>query len=663
MKKSHLSSTWVAKMKWFVKSKWLFPSIVLLGLCTLTALNLNGSSIGVYHSFLYGSSPDANLVAGMPQPIRSDEWLVNTQMTIIQREDGYPYINHDFAQDKNMSLVIDAPYKEWSALFKPQNFSFFVLPFENAFAFKWWFLLSILLISSYFFCLKLLPGKIWIAVLGAITISFSPFVFWWYQTSTAATIAYGFLIMTISMNIIDNNPITLFKRKLGMVWSKILRISILTYLLTSFALILYPPYQIPVAIVVFFFVLGYLIHSARNKAKFRLWSIASSFAIVIAFTGALCGTYLLTRSDVVSTIENTAYPGKRIVTSGGYDINHLLVSYLQPQLERTIQGKNYYKNQSESSNFILLPTFFILPAIALLAYLYKMNKKLEWTLLMIIACNLLFFAQMFLPGVDFITKFFALQIVPLDRLVIGMGVATFVLIIYSLATMDANKFAPSKKVSISLIVYSIVMFGIMVWAGFTTSSEYPSFISNKLLIMFLAGVVAFGSTCLGLNKPKIGLSIIALFSVASVITIHPLYRGLGVIYNGEVSKVSQNISPKNSVWAAAQNIYLENIPLMSQRKSLTGIAAYPSNDFWNKEVGPSENFIYNRYAHTFLSTNDSAPLVLVGSDLFAISAGCERKVEQKIDYIISTTTLDDSCRQLIKTLQLPGVTLYFYKRS
>jgi len=101
---------------------------------------------------------------------------------------------------------------------------------------------------------------------------------------------------------------------------------------------------------------------------------------------------------------------------------------------------------------------------------------------------------------------------------------------------------------------------------------------------------------------------------------------------------------------------------MSQRRAVTGIAAYPSIDFWKEEVGTSDNFVYNRYAHTFLSSNDSSPLVLVSADLFAISAGCERKVDQKINYIISTTTLDGPCRRLLKTLQFPNVILYFYKQ-
>lgn len=644
----------------FLKSIWCFPAILIAILLIFTALNLNGSSIGVYHSFLYGNSKkDPDLIVGKPQTIRSDEWLVNTQMTIAQEKNGYKQINQNFAENKDMSLVIDAPYIDWSAAFKPQNFSFFILSFEHAFAFKWWLLIVTLLISAYFFFLKLL-GKKTLAILVAIIIGFSPFVFWWYQTSTIAVLAYGFLILLVSMSLIDKTKWTVFSEKLTKTQSTILKTVILSYLLIAFGLILYPPFQIPVAIVVAFFMLGYLINTGERSWR-KILVLLAPFGIAVVITAAACGAFLLTRASTVSAVANTVYPGKRVVATGGYDVKKLLVTYLQPNLQREGQGNMYIMNQSESANFIVLPLFLLVPAVAALAWLYVKKHRIEWILLSLVTCTVLFMADLFVPNIDLFTKLFALHLVPHERLLIGLGFLSVVLAGY-LIKLGAKDIKFTRTMLLAVGGYTAAFFAVSVWAGFETSRLYPHFVSNKISIMLLAG---FLSICLGfliMNRPKLGLGLLALFSVASVIFIHPLYRGLGPIYNSEVTSTIQNLSTKDDVWAAAQHIYLENLPQMSGRKAVTGLAPYPTTSFWKRYSEEKGDAVYNRYAHTFLSTNNSSSLVLVGSDLFAISAGCKRKIAEKITYIVSTTELPESCNKLVKTVKYPAATFYFYKQ-
>src|SRR5687768_15837290 len=97
------------------KSVWLFPLIATACLLMLTVFKISGSSIGIYHSYLYGDTKsDSNLLYGKPQPIRSDEWLVNTQLTIAQSRDDFNRINENITYGRDMSLNIDVPYKEWS---------------------------------------------------------------------------------------------------------------------------------------------------------------------------------------------------------------------------------------------------------------------------------------------------------------------------------------------------------------------------------------------------------------------------------------------------------------------------------------------------------------------------------------------------------------------
>jgi len=639
---------------------FIFPAILFLLLICLTLCRISGTSIGIYHQYLYGpSTHDPNLLFGHPQAIRSDEWLVNTQITISQSQHDFSVTNPEFTDGKDMSVTFDVPYREWSVLFKPELLSFLVMPLEFAFAFKWWFMLFGLMASAYFFVLKLLPNKLFVAILTSIIIGCSPFVFWWYQTNI---MAFGFLILLISMSLIDGAQLRLFKHTFSAKVSTILKTAALSYVLIAFALTLYPPFQIPVALVVFAFLVGYLIQKLSGKPKKVLLKIALPFIVAVAITGATCGTFLLSHSAAVKTIASTVYPGKRSVNAGGYDIKKLLVTYLQPQLERGERGGKYDLNQSESSNFIVLPLFFIAPAIALLVWVKKKKGKIDWILVSLLACLGLFALHLFIPQATPITKLFLLSYVPQSRLVIGLGFMAIVLMTYMISLTIRHKMTLSKKSAWILAGYSFVFFLLMAWAGFETANQYPGFISSKKLVLLLAATLASGLFLVIINRLKTGLFILAAFSIGSIILVNPLYVGLGPIYNSPISDKIKSLSSDKDTWAAANNIVIENLPQISDRHAITGVVGYPSNAFWKANSGMSNDFVYNRYAHVFMTSNDSSDsLLLLGPDLFAVAGGCERKITSQINYIVSASPLSGACDHLIDKLSYPQMTLYFYR--
>jgi hypothetical protein len=136
---------------------YIFPFILLIVLITFTAAKVNGSSIGYFNTVLFKDQQKNNgLIVGHPQPIRSDELETNTPLTVAQTKAGFPLINKNIGNGQDMAVVSDVPYKSWSELFIPQNWSFFVLPVDYAFAFKWWFIGFFMMLCCYLFCLQLL---------------------------------------------------------------------------------------------------------------------------------------------------------------------------------------------------------------------------------------------------------------------------------------------------------------------------------------------------------------------------------------------------------------------------------------------------------------------------------------------------------------------------
>lgn len=656
-KKSRLQKTFAFMVQ---HKRHLFPVLVILFVIILTAAKISGTSIGMYQSYLYGDgSKDSNLIFGHPRAIRSDEWLVTSQLTIAQTTNEYSQTNSNFVEDKNMSILSDVPYLDWSILFKAQNLGFFVMPIEHAFALRWWFLLAVLLISSYYFALKLLSNRILLAAMSSMIISFSPFVFWWYLTGTLGSLAYGFLILCLVMNLLDIGQ----KKFTGKMTRKLyvfINSALLAYAVTSFALLLYPPFQIPIALVVTFFSLGYLL-SKRSVISGLDWlKITAPIILALIVSIALCLLFVATRMDAIKATTETAYPGKRESTSGGYSVTQLLVSYLQPQLQRDSRGTKYIENQSESSNFILLPTFFLIPSIAVFVWLYVKRNRFDWVLLFIILCNLLFLAHLFIPAATPVTHIFFLGMVPQTRLLIGLGFVSIILVIYLIKVLGKS-FRPGKKTALIITAYSLAYLGISIYAGVITSDLYPGFITNKLLIILLACILVVAQSLILLGKYRLGLLLLVVFSLMSVVMINPLYRGLGPIYNSEVTKTIKEISTEQDVWGTVDHIYIENLPQISDRKAVTGVSTYPSVEFWKDNTEGDQSFIYNRYAHVVITSNDKFELELIQPDLFLVSGACTRKISLTINYLLSTTPIDDSCKELLRTVQYPNRTFYFYK--
>lgn len=636
----------------------LFPLGLVLVVFILTLLKLSGTSIGVYNEKFYGeNSHDSNLVTGHPQDVRSDEFLVITQLTIIQANNHFSKFNPYQNGGKDVSVLLDVPYLEWSTVFKPQNFPFYVMPLENAFALKWWGMLVALLISSYYFFLRLVSkNRILIAVAGSILIAFSPFVFWWYQAGTIMTLAYGFILMIISISIIDQLQRRASHEKHSII-KLLLKCILLAYILVCFALNIYPPFQIPIALVTAAYVAGYLLNTTKFNVK-RILIFITPFVVTAIVSVIVLLVFIMTRQSTFDSIANTVYPGKRIVPSGqGYYPPHLVTSYLQPQLQRDSRGPGYIINQSESSNFIVTSVLTLVPSIYLLYKGYR-RRKYDMILVTTSLLNIIFLSHILLPLPHIFTKLTLLSSVPQQRLIIGMGMLGVVQLIHIASIMLKSKSSIFTKRFVVFFVGCLTLVGLI--AGLITAHDYPKFVSQPWLIASLLAFYSIGILLFFSNKLKAGLLILAAMSIGSVVAIHPLYKGLSPIYRNEISKSISDISPSNSTWGVVDGTLINNLPQIAKRNTISGIEYYPNTSYWSKKVGSAYNSTYNRYAHVTLSDHPY-DIILMQSDLFMVSIRCDKAVTKDLDFILSTKTLSQPCLQFIKSINYPAAQYYIYK--
>lgn len=642
---------------------WIFPVILLTGLCLLTAFKISGSSIGFYNTLLYkDSGQNESTLLNKARGIRSDEWEVVTPLIIAQSQENFPRINPNIGNGQDMSVALDVPYKDWSMVFKPQNLIFFVLPVEQAFAFKWWSLAVILMLSCYYFCLYLLPRKYLFAILASVFLFFSPFIHWWYQTYNILPIAFAFLLATLSMQIIDTKSLTNKKR--------ILLTSSTAYVAACFGLILYIPFIVPIGLVIVAFLTGHIYTKAKTKQdllklinRFVLLGIALLVAAFVVFG------FLITRQDVINRIQSTVYPGHRVEKSGHFDFTHFYGGSFSMQLQDDLKASHNPLNQSEASNFILIfPA--LLPVTVYFLIIDRKKGKTDWRILSLLCVLVLFLARLLIPSTEFFFSFLQFNRIPHTRLLIGIGLLDAMLSVLVIQRISKVKNTLPRQLVTGSSIFAFIL---VLSTGLAIRHKYQDYLGSSLKIIFISFLI-FSSTYLFLKKRIVaGMVPLLILALLSTVRINPLYRGLSPILHSDLSTSLRSVGDQQGRWIVSNDVVFENIIAANGLRSLSGVYAYPQLSLWEPlKKSQSDIDIYNRYAHVFFSVKtintDESPvggrLNPPALDAFQIDVDpCASYLDQMdVSYIL--TSSDESaysCLKLIKKVPYPALTWNIYQ--
>jgi hypothetical protein len=633
-----------AKLKKLASSVWAFPAFLTIGLIILTASSINGSSLGVYDIILQEKD---STVVGTPRTVRSDEWVVNTPFIFSQAANNFPVINHDIGTGQDMSVVIDVPYKEWSALFKPQNLVFFILPLEQAFAFKWWFLSYVLMLSIYFFFIILFRNREpYIAALLAVFFALSPFIQWWYQTITIMPIAYTFLIMTATILLFQASS-----RKIRLLYS-----ALLAYLITCFALIMYPPFQIPCALVGIFILIGWYLseHKWSYVFKSKLW-IYLSAGLVIGL--ALVGLFILSHQEAVKAVLDTVYPGLRTVESGGEKIQSLIYWPFSYLLINDATGSLFNTDPSDASRFLM----FGVPCLPFLLYTFLIKKKkhakkdqppklIKYLLIAATALFVVLMARSFIPFGDPLFKILGLSSVPHARLLIAFGVLN--LIFMALAVYGLGFAKRGIKPTRQWLAYlPVLATAALVVLTVSRSTFNLTSVGNKeLVVLAVLILISVGLLLHPWHRLRIAsLVVVSLFAAFSSLKVNPLYIGTGSLQNSALAQQVSTLEKQDGdLWIIDNFFPIESLPIANGAESFGSVNTYPQMDVWKKYF-PGQKDIYNRYAHINFIVDDSytqPKLELKQADYFSVkTSSCSQILrDYQVGYIISQVKTDNfSC--------------------
>ncbi|HVX48154.1 MAG TPA: hypothetical protein VHA05_02240 [Candidatus Saccharimonadales bacterium] len=650
--------------KRFLKSVWAFPTALLLILLLLTAFKISGSSVGMYHQFLYGAkSKDSNLIYGHPKSVRADEWQGATPQVVGQSKIGFPTYDLTLPGGQDLSMSAAIPTKSWPTIFKPHLWIYFILPIEFAFAFQWWLMMFLLIVSCYFFVLRIMPRERLFAALIGLAFGLSPFFLWWYQAAAYMTAAYGFMIMILFMRIINRESVRGIKNQR---LSDTLHVLLLAFLVASFGLILYPPFQIPVALVAAAFSLGYLLQkkyaeNTRWKVLARRLGAIICGVILAGFIGLL---FVHTHHATISSLNHTEYPGHRIVTSGGFSLINAVDGFVMPLLQSDQRAAHFIGNQSEASNFILLLPFILVPAAVLIWRQYR-RGKINWIYLVLNLLALIFLADMFIPHGNILYKSLLLNKVPHSRLLIGTGFLGIIQLVMTIKIIKEEK-VPRDMLWKFGGIYSAICLLTLLVAGIHIRNTYPMFMHSYLLIIVLAAAFTSIIGSVLVNKRILAAALLLAFSILSSFQIIPLYRGLGLLTNNRVTDVMQGVSTKNGVWAVVgDDAYNFNeYGILAARPTVSGLQTYPVLNFWRQTGDPNYNYVTNRESHVVFTDNPNlaSPLTLVHNNSFNVKFECSSFIVDNISYALSVHPLSEPCvHQVGSPISYPEATFYMYK--
>lgn len=653
------------------KSTWTFPLVLLILLSFLTFFKIHGSSIGIYHSDLYGSSqPDEDLLFGKPRSIRSDEYLSRTPATSYQSKKDYPPLGDNDSNITRGSFKSSTPASHWTTFFIPHNWSYFVMPFENAYAFSWWFILVFFIIAAYFFILEILPKKRLLAVLLSLSFGLSPFFFWWYRPNAFMAFGFAFLALTLAIRMIRNKNLPYIKSRSV---SDLIYSLILGWIGIAFGLLIYVPFLLPVFLVLSVFLIGFI--AEKKPSRKDLLRYARVVAITLALVFAAGFIFYSENSQSIKNYSSTEYPGQRTVKSGGQNILSVFDGFLMPALQSNGRAMHYYTNQSEASNFILLLPFLLLPGFILLYLIWKKQGKIIWTLLLTQLVAILFLLRMFVPFGDPLYELILLDKVPHNRLLVGLGFAGFLQLILIIKLLGEVKLDRKYLVKFAAFCSLLAFAGLMV-VGIFVKGKYPGFMDEIGIILALALSITAIIYCVLTKKFLLGTVLLLAFSFLSVYKINPLYKELDIFERSDIANKIRLVSGENSSWITIDSLQYESLPYAIGQNMISGQQSGANIDFWmEKNDDPKFKYIYNRQAHAlFLSNtleNDPSKKLdyftvkedfgYVKGNVFKVKFECDEFTDKYIDFVLAVHEINFPCLKQVEKSEYPNVVFYIYE--
>ena len=262
-------------------------SVIVCGLL-YTCLGLTPSSYGIVLSAI--GAPDEGPVLGVARSIRSDEWAQATPYFQIAVRNGFRRVNDSSFYREDLRAVYLLPLRDWSLVFKPELWAFFVVSPDTAFAF-YYALLMCAFLTGYFLLFRQMELDAFLSASAAIILYFSGFTQFWWTTFGGLLAGLPWILLILFA------PWRWWAKALLFSWT--MPVLAFTYVYPVF----FAEFAFAAIVLIAIFRPS-MFRSAREMAAVTIGGLVTLVVLFVYF------------QDLIPMMRNTWYPGKRVAPPG-----------------------------------------------------------------------------------------------------------------------------------------------------------------------------------------------------------------------------------------------------------------------------------------------------------------------------------------------------------
>ncbi|GGG08275.1 DUF7657 domain-containing protein [Paenibacillus aceti] len=249
----------LSNLEFIVRKRYVIALVIF---ALMVFFRIHSSSIGLWAGIIepnHSSSATQTTLVGVERNIRSDEFLVHTPWLMSQVENSFEIINKNIKSEGINATMLNTPTWSPDILGKPYFWGFLLFGGDYGLSWYWSFKLISIFLLSFEICVFITKNKK-LSLLGALWITLSPSIQWWFDTSAAVT---EVILLSEAMIVCI---ITFMKYKDQVIKRQLL---IIAFILagTGFVTILYPPVQVPMAYLIIIFLISSILSVLHNSVS------------------------------------------------------------------------------------------------------------------------------------------------------------------------------------------------------------------------------------------------------------------------------------------------------------------------------------------------------------------------------------------------------------
>ena len=598
------------------RKRWLIGFVLLI---FLVANKYNGDSLSVYDSYIQPGTGTQYVtpIIGKGRHVRSDEWSNESPKYLSTQ-----FLSSVFETDNYIIRGTDTLNQlaiRWYSFYNPFHLGAsilrLVLGMEYAYSFKWYSLLVFTFLINVEFFLVLTNKKQLLSVACSCMIVLSSFYQWWGFPPFIT--AFPAIFVCISHFIESKSIIHRVLFAFGLVAAAL-----------YYALNLYPAWQVPVGYLMIPVLIWMIKSNWRQIRSFRkdAWVVLAFSAVL--FAASVMG-FLKDRSEYVSAMLKTIYPGKRF-SVGGFNLQQIFNYYSA--------GLFPYKNLDNPSKEGMCISLFPIPFVFSAYYLIK--KRFNNTLIngfMIYSLIILLYITVGFP--EWLARYSLMSYSP--------GIRAEEIFSYSEVLLFASLFSAwNGEEKIPLIAAIPISLCITVPGVIFANNHLQNYMTVDYIwfVILLFSIVSICLICK--QKGRIIQSayvLLILFSILTGVYVRPITKGLDSIYSKPLYAAIQEIREKDpkAKWIS-QGLVTDGYLVASGAPCINSCNYYPNTELWEKlDAKGIYADEYNRFAYVFISftegeTTMSNPQV----DILSIALSYKDICKTDAKYIASTIPLN-----------------------